>query len=79
MILERSAEFSGASLHSLHQFKSTFFNNWLMSVLYQIGVKLPLILFPPAGQKIGREGFLHPHLANVLFIRQCQARSKKKM
>ena len=41
-----------------------------MGIFYQVRGKLTYVFLPPAGQKIGRECFLHPHLPDVFFITQ---------
>lgn len=41
-----------------------------MGISDQVRSKLANILFSPASQKIGGEGFLHPHLTHIFFITQ---------
>ena len=41
-----------------------------MGIFNQVRSKLANVLFPPAGQKIGRECFLHPHLPDVFLVTQ---------
>ncbi len=58
------------SLHPLHQLKCLPVDDRLMCIFYQIGVKLSLILFPFASQKIRGIGFLHQNLPDVFLITQ---------
>ena len=58
------------SLYSLYQLKRLTVNNWLMGIFHQVRFELTRVLFPPAGQEIGGEGFLHPYFAHIFFIAQ---------
>ena len=59
----------------LYLFKGFLFDDELVSIFHQIHGKLALIIHLSAALKIRRVGFLHQHLADVLFVTQYSVNS----
>lgn len=58
------------TFHLLHPVKGLVVNDGLMSILHQVHLQLPTVLFLLARQKIRYIGLLHQNLAYILLVAQ---------